>query len=436
MLSGNAADVSAAINAAKHTRRERVGCAESSYSYDKPEFKRPTKRELIGVWRKVHAPQLANYKITCPTAARNWGYFALGGYYARLAGENADEAGLADIAKTLEATQYKKENTSFPPVRDPGMFGYLAVDRGDQCFDSTNIAGTPLSEVIKGYCGHIKQGCPMYYGGIFSGKRFLIADTEPSTKLYDGGAAYDHAIAGVMMVEASLQLKNPSYKRLFRESALLAADWGIAEPPVRNHNYTAKLIWLLAQAYSLTGEAKYKAAMLDKLDRNLKPGVLMDLNNDGLVDGMKGQAFNSLALPAQRPGRIWDGHNARPTYHAMNSWAFVEAYVALRDRGDTAEAARVKPYLTSMLDNISWETNNLGVPNSGRTQTPYALLLALWKVAAVEKIGKPEWEKAINAYWNTGVMKIAGESNSEGALITGLFLLYRSGFDYTPLAKR
>ena len=255
--------------------------------------------------------------------------------------------------------------------------------------------------------------------------------------MYDGGAAYDHAVASVMMIEASLQLNDPTSKKLFRESALLAGDWAIAEPPVRNHNYTAKLIWLLAELYGLTGQAKYKNAMLDKLNRNLKPGVLMDFNNDGKVDGMKNQSFLELTPAAQKPGRIWDGHNARPTYHAMNSWALVEAYVALRDRGDKKEAAKVKPYMLAMLDNISWETNNLGVPNSGRTQTPYALLLALWKVAAVEKTPQPEWEKALRAYWNTGVMRMTdANNNSEGSLNTGLFLLYKSGVKYIPLSKR
>lgn len=437
MLEGTEQDVINAINLAKQTRGNRVGCSETAYIYDKPNFADPDLNELIRVWQSTHAPQIVNYKIGCPTAARNWGYFALGGYYARLAGQMVDEKGLQNIARLLEATQYKDENAPFPPDRTPGLFGYIAVNPDDSCFDKTNIAGTPLGEIITKFCNDRTLPCATFDKGLFAGKRFVIADTEPKNNMYDGGAAYDHAVASVMMIEASLQLNDPTSKKLFRESALLAGDWAIAEPPVRNHNYTAKLIWLLAELYGLTGQAKYKNAMLDKLNRNLKPGVLMDFNNDGKVDGMKNQSFLELTPAAHKPGRIWDGHNARPTYHAMNSWALVEAYVALRDRGEKKEAAKVKPYMLAMLDNISWETNNLGVPNSGRTQTPYALLLALWKVAAVEKTPQPEWEKALRAYWNTGVMRMTdANNNSEGSLNTGLFLLYKSGVKYIPLSKR
>jgi hypothetical protein len=437
MLEGKQQDVVNAVNQAKQTRGNRVGCAETAYTYDKPNFVEPELNELHQAWQKIYAPQLANYKIGCPTAARNWGYFALGGYYARLAGQTADETGLQNIARLLESTQYKDSNAVFPPTRTPGLFGYIAVDSGDACFDRTNIAGTPLGAIISKSCDDRVLPCATFDNGIFAGKRFVIADTEPRNNTYDGGAAYDHAIAGVMMIEASLQLSDERYKKLFRESALLAGDWAIAEPPVRNHNYTAKLVWFLAELYDLTGQNKYKTAMLDKLNRNLKTGVLMDVNRDGMVDGMVSQPFSKLTAAAQRPGRMWDGHNARPTYHAMNTWAFVEAYVALRDRGDKSEAAKVKPFMLAMLDNIAWETNNLGVPNSGRTQIPYALLLALWKVAAVEKTPKPEWEKALRALWNTGVLKMTdANNNSEGSLNTGLYLLYRSGINYVPLEKR
>jgi len=61
-----------------------------------------------------------------------------------------------------------------------------------------------------------------------------------------------------MIVEAKIQQSDQSLKNKYKESARLAGDWAIAEPPVRNHNYTAKLVWLLAQVYGLTGEAKYK----------------------------------------------------------------------------------------------------------------------------------------------------------------------------------
>lgn len=436
MIDGKEQDVIEAINQAKQTRGNQVGCADTAYIYDKPNFTEPDLSELTRLWQKIYAPQIAAYKIGCPTAARGWGYFALGGYYARLAGQKADERGLRDIARLFEATQYKDANAPFPAIRPPGLFGYIAVNPGDACFDKTDIAGTPLGAIINRACNDKILPCATFDRGIFAGKQFIIADTEPASNTYDGGAAYDHAIAGVSMIEASLQLIDPADKKLFRESALLAGDWAVAEPLVRNHNYTAKLVWLLSELYGLTGEEKYKTALLDKLNRDLKPGVLMDMDNDGNVDGMKNQPFRQLTPAAQRPGRMWDGHNARPTYHAMNTWAFVEAYVSLRDRRDKSEAARVKPFMMAMLDNIAWETNQLGVPTSGRTQIPYALLLALWKVAAVEKTPQPEWEKAVRAFWNSATLKPTADVNPEGALNIGLYLLYKSGVKYVPLEKR
>lgn len=241
--------------------------------------------------------------------------------------------------------------------------------------------------------------CVEYKGGMWAGRRFVMADYDVPDFL-DGGGAYDHGIAGVMMIEAALQQNDPKLKQRYKDAALLAGEWAIAEPPVRNHNYTAKLVWLLAELYEWTGEAKYRTAMLDKLNRNLLPGVLMDADNDGQVDGMSNQSFAVLATIAQRPGRYWDGHNARPVYQAMNAFALIEAYVALRERGDKTEAARVKPYAFATLDNLAAEINQFGVPSSGYTMVPYALLLGLYKIAAAEKQPQPAWAKAFAAYWN------------------------------------
>lgn len=437
MFEADEKNVIAAVNRAKETRGNRVGCSEAVYTHDKPDFGEQKSAALIELWNKKYAPAVSAYQIGCPTAARNWAFAALGAYYARLAGQKADERALGDIARLYEATQYKPQNAPFPAASPAGVFGYIAIAPDDPCFDKTNIAGKPLGVIIKEMCDKQTFACAVYDNGIFKGKQFLIADTNPATKTFDGGAAYDHAVAGVMMIEAAVQSPNAADRKLFLASAKMAGDWAISETPVRNHNYTAKLVWLLAQIYDLTGEGKYKTALLDKLNRNLKPGVLMDADGDGNVDGMTKQPFAKLTPVARKPGRIWDGHNARPTYHAMNAWAFVAAYVALRDRGQKAEAAKVKPYMLAMLDNIVWETNNLGVPTSGRPMIPYALLLALWKVSAVENQPQPEWEKAVRAFWNTGIFNSpAADSPGEGSLNTGLYLLYKSRVKYQPLHQR
>jgi hypothetical protein len=116
----------------------------------------------------------------------------------------------------------------------------------------------------------------------------------------------------------------------------------------------------------------------------------------------------------------------------MNAFALVEVYAALRDRGDRADAARVRPYAQATLDNLAWEITQLGVPSSGYTMAPYALLLGMHKIAAVDGRSQPAWERAFAAYWNARTK----ETRPEQTHIAGLYLLYKSGKLYTPLRKR
>jgi hypothetical protein len=264
-----------------------------------------------------------------------------------------------------------------------------------------------------------------------------VADFSVTPRAFDGGAAYDHGWAGALMIEAWLQTTGPEDRSLFEASARLAAAWSAREPAVRNHNYTAKNIWLLAQLYALTGEAPYRDALLDRLERNLKPGVLMDRNADGLVDGMTHQPFAELNPVARHPGRMWDGHNSILWYQAMNTWAMTEAYCAFRDRGDTDEAADLRHLAIAMLDNMAWELTQIGPGvdiGEGAHPTPYALLVGLRKIAAVEQESHADWEAALAALWNTGYFE-----SFEGRRSTancGLYLLHLSGTPFVPLGER
>jgi hypothetical protein len=450
MFSGAAAQVEAAINAAKQTRGVRVGCAEATYSYSTPNFQEPTLAQITQVWEQVHAPQIANYQATCPAVGRDWAAIALGAYYARAANRQVEIRKLAEIGRVFDAVQYKEANAPAPLVTYAGMYGYLRTVQSDPCY-----RGGIIGPSVEQLCSQFPQYCVTYNNGRFSGRQFVTADIIPEQQIYDGGAAYDQGFAGVMMFHAAREFvgekelaRRPVGERLlfrglknrFRRSAVLAAEWAITEPPVRNHNYTAKLVWLLAEAYLHTGETRFKTAMLDKINRNLKLGVLMDLNGDGLVDGMSGAAFSQLTLTAQRPGRNWDAHNALPWYGAMNAWAMTEAYAALRDRGDAAEAAELKPYVIAMLDNLAWEINNLGVRpvqtgqyDLGQTQILNALLIGLWKVADYEQEPRQNWRQASAALWNTGLPNTFGGFTTWN---TGLYLLYRSGVPYQPVLNQ
>ena len=443
MANGSVQSVTATIAEAKNTRGNRVGCAESVYENLTPNFTEPTLAQINTAWEQIFVPQINNFSSVCPAVGRDWAAVALGGYYARLANQTISRLPLAEIGKVFVGSQYSVENASGAAVSHRGIYGYLRVPTNDVCY-----RGGIVGPSVETFCTQFPHLCVNYDGGIFAGKQFVVADVVPEQQIYDGGIAFDQGFAGVMMIEAAIQQPNRkqilrlpvgerirlrNLKETFRRSALLAADWAIAEPPVRNHNYTAKLIWLLAVAYNWTGDARYKTAMLDKIERNLKPGILMDLNEDGLVDGMNSVRFDQLTVTAQRPGRNWDAHNALPWYGAKNAWAMTEAYVALRDRGDAAQALALKPYLNAMLANLAWEINNLGVPSVAQTQILHALLLGLWKVAVYENEPRPEWQRAAAAVWNTPSQNSFSGSS---AINNGLYRLYKSNTPYRPYLLR
>lgn len=439
MLRGTSGTVSQAINAAKNLRGKALGCPSQAYPYWSPNYLPIEIAEVVKSWQTIHSPTIATFRYTCPALGREWAPVALGACYARFAGMPVDTTVLKNIVRMYEAQQYRAENAGAAVVAPAGVYGYPRFITMDSCGRvSVAVEGTDVA------CKRFPELCVQYKTNLYPGQTFLIADTKPDEGWIDGGLAYDHAWIGSMMIEAALVHPDPSFRDYTKRSALLAGSWAIAEPPVRNHNYTAKLVWLLAQFYDWTGEKRFREAMVDKVERNLLAGILLDEDRDGYVDGTEPKiAFASLTNPAaQRPGRMWDGHNALPGYHAMNAWALVEAYCALRDRdGGLADSAglvfraRLKRAAVAMIDNMTWEINNLGVgsPQSpGFSQLPYAILTALWKLAAFEREPHPAWDSAATALWNTGYGKAFGANTVN----VGLYLAYRTGQRYTPLSRR
>lgn len=331
----------------------------------------------------------------------------------------------------MEAQQFGPSNyTGIIPDNQVGAFGYVHVDMFDECYP-----GGVVGESVELVCDAIPEFCITYNSGLFNGETFLIADQHPDYDFYDGGIAFDQGWVGVALIEGAIQQENLITKERFKNAATLAANWAVNEPPVRNHNYTAKLIWLLAEMYAWSGDETYKTALNHKLDKNLIPGILMDLDENGAVDGMEPDIlFTDLSPIAQRPGRMWDGHNALPWYNAMNTWAMVEAYVAFRDRGETERATELKPYAIAMLDNLAWEVNHLGIiPDQlGVRALTYGLLTAIWKISQYEGETHPTWESAVWGLWNSGYFN----ELSTHSVCVGLYLLIKTETAYTPLAER
>jgi hypothetical protein len=441
MVRGTSGTVSDAINAAKSLRGVALGCPSQAYPYLPPSYLPIEIAEVVKLWQTIHAPTIATFRFNCPSVGREWATVALGACYARLSGATLDTTVLRNIVRMYEAQQYRIENVGDKEkmMFTPGVYGYPRFIRMDSCSTvSVVVEGTDAA------CKRFPDVCVQYKSNLYPGQTFLVSDVKPDEGWIDGGLAFDHAWIGALMIEAAFVHPDPSFRDYAKRSALLAGSWAVTEPPVRNHNYTAKLVWLLAQLYDWTGEKRFREAMVDKLERNLLLGVLMDEDRDGYVDGTHPKiAFTQLTNPAaQRPGRMWDGHNALPGYHAMNAWALVEAYCALRDRdGGLADSvglalrAKVKRTAVAMLDNLAWEINHLGVGNAqapGFSQLPFALLTGLWKLASFDREPHPAWDSASTALWNIGYAKSFGANTVN----VGLYMAYRTGQRYTPLSRR
>lgn len=467
MLFGSKADVSLAIHRAKETRGHRVGCSSTPVERTTPNNDPVPISDITETWASIHAHNINNlsdHQVNgCPALGRQTPALAFAALYALLAGYSVDMAKVRAIVDNTLATQNINQHLRHPLPSTPpwhshpprGVYG-LAVSFGwpipnTDADNNPCYQGGVVAEKVQQWCRHYPGFCPSYDNGKWQGSRFLLADIVVSSGgedlIGDGGLAYDHGWAASMMVEAGLYYYRHYDIQHYLSSAFAAGNWSAKEPPVRNHNYTSKNIWLLAQLYALssglnnnsarTNELRH--ALIDKLERNLLPGVLMDLDRNGFVDGMLNMRFSSLHEIAKYPGRMWDGHNSLAEYQAMNAFALVEAYVAFRDTGGTGEnhtiANYLRPYVFAMLDNLAREINHLGPPAAVEALHPiaFALLSGLWKVALYENDPQPAWEKAARVVWNSGYPQRNGYRIASNA---ALYLLVATQTPYTPLNQR
>ena len=136
----------------------------------------------------------------------------------------------------------------------------------------------------------------------------------------DGGSQFDTGVCGVALLRAGELLGNTSWT----QAGLKAADWAMRQPCVANFNYNAFSVSLLAQAFRVTKDPKYRDAALLKWRLGVAPG----------------QAPN---------GRWMDAHNARTVYHVIILRAIgdLASVVEGSDRAELDAAAR--PAVTALL---------------------------------------------------------------------------------------
>lgn len=434
MLNGSILDVVSAIDQAKASRGLALGCPQVDYGpYTLADTAMPSLQSVESLWNTLYRPFIENYSPNCPEIGRGMPSLGLAALYATLAGIFPHPDSLDGMALMVEAQQYSSAHAPDPLVAPAGIFGYYADTGACQL---SGVAGTGT----QAFCAAYPQYCVMYDAGLFAGSPFLVRDHVISGNQIQGdigGAGFDQGWSTAFLIENAVQQQDTLLATTFRESAFLSGSWSAGHPSVANHNYTAKLIWLLAQLYEWSGDTVIKSALIEKLDRNLVPGVLSDWNQDGEVDGVIGVRLDSLHPVAQVPGRMWDGHNSLPWYHSMNAWAMVEAYCAFRDRGEAVLAAKYKPYALSMIDNLAHELVHLGVPQGtvAWTDIPWSILTAIWKIDQYEaSISHPLWYQSAAAIWNE-IFANANSVDSRGINIP-LYALILKEIPYQPLHSR
>ncbi len=104
----------------------------------------------------------------------------------------------------------------------------------------------------------------------------------------EGGTQFDSGLCGVALLTAGATMQRAEWTQAGRR----AADWALAQPCVMNFNYKAFSVGLLAHAFRVTGDARYLAGALHKVELGVLPG----------------QTAN---------GRWLDPHNARTVYHLI-----------------------------------------------------------------------------------------------------------------------
>lgn len=129
----------------------------------------------------------------------------------------------------------------------------------------------------------------------------------------DGGLQFDNGLAGAALVRLFEATRDEKYKK----AALRAADWAAKRRVVTNWNYNSFSVFLLAEAYRVTGEAAYLDAARKKARLGVLPGQL---------------------TAGPRAGRWADAHNARPAYHyiMVRSLAALAAVLPRDDRDGPA----------------------------------------------------------------------------------------------------
>ena len=413
MASGDFSEVPSLMKSAIELRRFHAGKAHSEPNYSEPDTTSLSPAEVTRIWN-LAVDQLVSWQMNCPELPTETPASMLGVFYAAQNRRFAvDRILLRDIATMLKSQQFSESTASVLPGYQAGVFGYVYRKEGEE---DCALSGA-VQRVVTKNCQSYPEACPAFKSGNFAGYRFLVADQFPGIQVWDSPLSYHMYWAVEEMIQSFIGLQDSSYLK----AALLAGDWMLNEKPVVNLSLTAKNIAGLSALYDLTGETKYRDHFWKLVSQCLMPAILMDLDSNRLVDGTN-IPFDSLANYSSVPGRIWEASNATSWACSISGMALVNAYAALRDRGDSAKAAILKPYAEAVITNLAEEVVQNGTPPSGSgfRDLSFSILDALWKIDRAEKKRHILWERAASVLWNSGVPRAGGENT----VVLGQYLRY------------
>jgi len=401
LLNGDSTACWQVFNKGKRERGNLLGQTLSETEPSRIDTNAIDKNNVDEIWN-LALDQLMVFQGDCPENTTESAAGMLGVCFAQYANNQpVTKEHLQAIALNLEAQQFNKRRAANPNRFSYGSFGYLKKLPEEPC--STAIQ---IDRIVTTTEKSFPEVCLKYTEGKFAERTFMVADQGSVFEKWDAPMAYHQGWAVEEMIHAFLATGDST----FLKSAVLAGEWCLAEKPVLSHHLVAKLVWALAALYDFTGEGKYKMHMLKLLEISLLPSILMDEDKNGIVDGTEIK-FDSLVPYAKTPGRVWDAQNASCWNTAIVGWALVNAYAALRDRGDLASAITIKPYAQAVVNNIATHVVQSGMPPTGPgfRDVAYCVFEALWKIDRAEKAENLLWNTSAKIIWNAGVLRIGGQ---------------------------
>lgn len=399
ILKGDSAYFQHQVLQCRKARGLTLGAPQQEPLYRKPDTSEIDEREVEKIWNGV-VDQWLVWEPNCPENPFQMPSALIGNSIGKGTGKGPIPEGQLRNMATLILSQQAGQGKLVPSIGTP--VGLPEISTEDPC----SQAGAS-QRFVQMSCKSYPEACPVMQGGIFKGRRFLVADQSIEQEWFDGQLIPHQAMAMEEILLAFQLLGDSTYLN----SAIGIGQWCLQEKPVSSASLTARLAGALAILYAYTGQKTLKDYLKPIVFQMLTPHLLTDYDTNGLVDGQPDVLFSNLAPTAQIPGRLWDGYGASSWQTAAYARGLLQAYLAFSIQQDSAEAEKLFPYLAFVYQNLVAEINQWGTPPPGEgfRDLCLAILDGHHYLKNELPIKDGDWEKAIRILWNARVIQRGGE---------------------------